>query len=483
MNDTRQIEAIVDAEREMLVDLSHRIWKFAELPYKEKESSALLAEKLRVHGFEVTFGCAGIPTAFVARWSSPVSGGMTAGFLGEFDALDGLSQEAGRASKASESAGAPGHGCGHNALGAGSLGAAIALKKYLTVNNMPGAVIYYGCAGEEGAGSKQFMARDGLFDGTDFVYSWHPANRNGVDSHSTSAIMGGNFIFAGVAAHAGGTPWLGRSALDAAELMSVGTNYLREHMIEKARIHYAYSDVGGVSPNVVQDRAVVKYEVRSPKIDQVEELFERVVNVAKGAALMTGTESRHEVTFAFSDYAPNDALARVADECMREIGAPKWDESDYALARAFLSTYGHETMKSIRERVAERWGESWADEVLARPLDSEIQSYDPEGRYIVESGSTDVGDVTYAVPTAGLRVATACVGNVGHSWQMTAQAGSSIADKGLITAAKMLALAAVRTMARPDVVAEAKRIVGVRNGGKGYVCPLPDDVKPPVGRY
>jgi aminobenzoyl-glutamate utilization protein B len=263
--------------------------------------------------------------------------------------------------------------------------------------------------------------------------------------------------------------------------MSVGVNYLREHIIDGARVHYAYADAGGVAPNVVQDHSLVKYEVRSPKVSQVKALFERVVKVARGAALMTETAMEYEVTMAFSDYQPNDALAAIADGCMREVGAPGWDEEDYRLAKKFLSSYNGTTREAIRESMAETYGPGRVSELWERPLDSEIQPYVP-GRKDVSGGSTDVGDVTYTVPCLNLHVATACIGNVGHTWQMTAQARSSIGRKGLLTAVKALALTALRTMDEPEAVERAKALVLARNGGK-YQCPLPDDLEPPVGRY
>jgi aminobenzoyl-glutamate utilization protein B len=293
--------------------------------------------------------------------------------------------------------------------------------------------------------------------------------------------MGANFEFKGVTSHAGGSPHLGRSALDAAELMSVGVNYLREHMIDQARVHYAYVDAGGVSPNVVQDHALIKYEVRSPKVKQVKELFERVVNVAKGAALMTDTKMNYEVTMAFSDYITNSALASVADECLKEIGAPEWDDEDYALAKAYLDSYNETVLTSIKEKIIETYGEDKLEEKLQEPLDDIIHSYDSKNKNY-QTGSTDVGDVCYAVPTLNFEVATACIGNVLHTWQMTGQSGSRIGIKGMMVAAKAMALAAVRTMNRPDIIEEAKKIVLLQNGGS-YECPLPDYVKPPVGRY
>lgn len=263
--------------------------------------------------------------------------------------------------------------------------------------------------------------------------------------------------------------------------MSVGCNYLREHVIPEARIHYAYIDAGGTAPNVVQDRAVVRYEVRAPYVSQVKELFARVERVAQGAAMMTDTRVECELAMAFTEYLPNQALAQVANQCMEEIGAPPWDESDYRLAKGFLDTYNPEVQANIRSEIARIYGEDRVEAILAKPLDSQIHPFAPQNMRLV-AGSTDVGDVGYAVPTLNINVATCCVGNVGHTWQMTAQSCSPLAHKGLLTAAKILALSAVRTMERPDVMAAAKAEVVKRNGGK-YVCPLPDSVEPPIDTY
>lgn len=478
MSELQFVEKVLEEKKEKIFDVSNKIWEFSELPYNEYKSSNLLIEVLEMEGFKINKCVAGIPTAFTASFGN---GKPVFGFLGEYDALDKLSQVAGCIERNPVVEGMPGHGCGHNVLGAGSLGAAIVTKEYLVSNQLSGTVVYYGCPAEEGAGSKQFMARDGIFDNVDFVFTWHPSTINQVQSTRTVAIMGANFKFKGLTSHAGGSPHLGRSALDAAELMSVGVNYLREHMIDQARIHYAYVDAGGISPNVVQDRSLIKYEVRSPKVRQVKELFERVVNVANGAALMTETEVDYEITMAFSDYIPNDALAEIADEAFKEVGAPKWDEDDYKLAKAYLFSYNETTLQSIKEYIIEKYGEENLDEILEKPLDSTVHSYDGQNiRYV--SGSTDVGDVSYAVPTINLNVATSCIGNVGHTWQMTGQSGSQIAKKGLLTATKVMALAAIKTMKKPEVIENAKKFVLKQNGGT-YGCPLPNYVKPPIGRY
>lgn len=480
MTDREWIQQSVEKNADMLIKVSDAIWEYAELPFQETRSAALLIQRLQESGFQVQSGLAGIPTCFTGTYTAG-SGGPVVGFLGEYDALSGLSQAPGQPVKAPVTPGGNGHGCGHCALGAGALGAAIALKDYLDATGKSGTVIYFGCPAEEGAGSKQFMARAGLFDGVDFVYTWHPSIANSVEAVHYNAIMGANFRFYGLTSHAGSTPYLGRSALDACELMSVGCNYLREHVVPEARIHYAYIDAGGTAPNVVQDRAVVRYEVRAPYVSQVKELFARVERVAQGAAMMTDTRVECELAMAFTEYLPNQALAQVANQCMEEIGAPPWDEADYRLAKGFLDTYNPEVQANIRTEIARIYGEDRVEAILAKPLDSQIHPFAPQNMRLV-AGSTDVGDVGYAVPTLNINVATCCVGNVGHTWQMTAQSCSPLAHKGLLTAAKILALSAVRTMEQPEVMAAAKAEVVKRNGGK-YVCPLPDSVEPPIDTY
>ena len=480
MKDLEFLEQVINEKAAMILDANDKIWEYAELAFHETKSAALLCDILEKEGFTLTTGDAGIPTCFTATFSYG-SGKPVMGILGEYDALSSLSQKAAATTKEPLIEGAPGHGCGHCALGTGSLAAALAVKEYLVANKKDGTIIYFGCPAEEGAGSKQFMARAGMFDNVDFIYTWHPATQNAVDCSHNNAIMGANFEFKGDSAHAGGCPYLGRSALDAVELMNVGCNYLREHMIPEARIHYAYIDAGGTAPNVVQDHAVIRYEVRSPRVSQVKELFERVKNVARGASIMTDTEMNCELAMAFTEYIPNNALAAVADECLKEVGAPKWDEADYELAKTFLHTFPEITMENIRNQIIETYGEDRLEEIMERPLDSEIHPFSPD-KVKLTAGSTDVGDVGYAAPTLNICVATACVGNVGHSWQMVAQSCSPIAHKGLLTAAKVMALSCIRTMDRPDVIEAAKKEVTKRNGGH-YTCPLPDSVKPPLDTY
>ena len=456
------VNEVIDKKQEFLIDTSKKIWDYAELPYKEYKSQELLCQILAEAGFEIEKDVAEIPTAFVAR-AKIGEEGFKMGFLGEYDALDALSQQASITTKKPVEEGAPGHGCGHNLLGVGALGAALTLKEYLVAEKLTGTVIYYGCPAEEGAGAKQFMARAGVFDEADFVYTWHPSTVNGVDDAGCNAIMGASFEFFGTSSHAGGSPHKGRSALDTAELMSVGVNYMREHIIDQARIHYAYANTGGSAPNVVHDYAKVKYEVRTPKVEDLKDLFRRVVNVAKGAALMVETQMKYEVTMAFSNYFPNDALAEIANECYLEIGAPKWSDEDYALAKQYADSYGESVSSS------------------EKALASTVTLYNKDNKE-VNGGSTDVGDVCYTGPTLNILAACACEGNIWHTWQTTAQMASAIGYKGMITATKVMALSAIRTMQRPGAIKRAKKITKEYNGGK-YSCPLPAEVKPPLNTY
>ena len=474
------VKNLVAAKADTTMRLAKQIWNYAELSYEETRSAAVLIAALKEEGFAIEEGIAGIPTAFTATYQVG-TGKPIVGFLAEYDALAGLSQKAGCPAREAVEPGGAGHGCGHNLLGAGCYAAAVALKDYLVQEDGNGTVVFFGCPAEEGAGSKQFIARAGYFDGVDFAYTWHPETINEVGSKGSVAIMGANFTFDGVAAHAGAEPHLGRSALDAVELMNVGCNYLREHMIDAARIHYAYSDPGGTAPNVVPSHAVIKYEVRAPKVSQVQELFTRVVDVAKGAALMTGTKMQYEITMAFSDYMANRTLGAVVDGCMRELGAPEWTEEDYALAAQFLRTYPRTTMLGIREKLGAYFEPDELDAALERPLDRVIHPFDPK-QTEYSSGSTDVGDVGYATPTVMFHVATACLGNVGHSWQNTAFACSEIGMKGMLRAAEILTLASIRTMQQPELIEKARAELYRKNGGS-YRCPLPDYVTPPIGRY
>ncbi len=480
MSQVEDVKKYVAEVGDLSVKLAHDIWGYAELSYTEEKSSAELIEALKAEGFTIETGLAEIPTAFSAKYSVG-TGKPVMGLLAEYDALDALSQKSGCTHKEPLVPGAPGHGCGHNLLGAGCFATAVALKRYMVDNKLDGTVVFFGCPAEEGAGSKQFMARAGCFDDVDFCYTWHPASQNTVPSTGNSAIMGANFIFDGIASHAGGAPHLGRSALDGVELMNIGVNYLREHIIDQARVHYAYSNAGGTAPNVVQDHAVIKYEVRAPKVYQMKELFARVANIAAGAAQMTETKMHYDITMAFSDFINNKTLGPVMAQALEDLGTPEWTEEEYAFAKEMLYTLDRGTLNNQKEAMKVDFEGQDIDALMNRPLDTTIHPYDPKCT-IYRSGSTDVGDVAYACPTAMLSVATSGIGTVGHSWQYTAFSDSSIGFKGMLKAAEVMMLSCLRTMNDPELIEKAKKEVLEMNGGK-YTCPLPETVKPPIGTY
>ena len=468
---------VIDQKAETVFDVSDGIWDHAELPFREYQSMELLAGALENEGFTVERGVGKLPTAFKATYGS---GKPAMGILAEYDALSGLNQAAG-ATEPLRIAGADvGHGCGHNLFAGGSFAAALAVKAYIEETGK-GSITLFGCPAEEGGSGKVFMVREGVFDGIDAVVSWHPEKMYMVRTRPALANTKVSYAFTGIAAHAGGSPHKGRSALDAVELMNVGCNYLREHMETTSRIHYAITDSGGMAPNVVQAHAVIKYEVRAPKTTQAQELFTRVVDVAKGAALMTGTKMQYEITMAFSDYVPNKTLGVVVDEAMRDLGAPDWTEEDFALAAEFLRTYPRTTMVGIKEHLQSYFDPDELEVMLKKPLHSDIYPFNPkENAYM--SGSTDVGDVGYATPTVMFNMATACLGNVGHSWQNTALSCSPLGMKGTLRAAEALVLASVRTIEQPELIEKAKAELIRKNGGK-YICPLPEYVVPPIGKY
>lgn len=467
------VQAAVEGKADRILDLSDQVFCFAETGFREEKSAELFCRKLTEEGFCVEQGIAGMPTAFRAKYGS---GKPVIGLLAEYDALPGLGQVGGSVIKQETKGNSAGHGCGHNLLGAGVFGAALGVKKYLEEHPERGTVILFGCPSEEKGNAKTIMARDGEFDGVDAALTWHPADRNMVASYSSLANVSVYFDFKGITSHAAAAPELGRSALDAAELMSVGVNYLREHVIQEARIHYAYIDVGGNAPNVVQGSSRVHYFIRAPKTYQVLEIFERVKDIARGAALMTGTESSFEIYSGVSDCIPNRVLSGVLYNAMTEVGAPAFDEADFALAADFFhKAYPEEKVKANEAALAAEYSQERSREKAERPLDTEIAplcwSIPPI------AGSTDVGDVSHVVPTAQLSYATSALKTALHSWQATAQGNTSIAHKAVLAAGKAIALAAVRIMEEPSIADKAKEEWKTVTGGQ-YVCPITKEVKP-----
>jgi aminobenzoyl-glutamate utilization protein B len=459
---------VVDSKSPAFAAVADRIWDHAELRFDEHRSIEEQIALLEAEGFRVTRNLGGIPTAFVAEAGS---GGPVLGFLGEFDALAGLSQEAGVAEPKPLKPGATGHGCGHNLLGAGAMLAAVAARDALAEQGLPGTVRYYGCPGEEGGSGKTFMARAGTFADIDAAVSWHPGVVSSVMSSRSLANFQVYFRFHGRASHAAGSPWLGRSALDAVEIMNMGVNYLREHMPLDCRVHYAITNSGGNSPNVVQAEAEVLYLIRGPRVRDAQALFERVKACAEGAATMTGTRMSMEIDKACSDTIPNTALEMRMFENLSAIGAPAFDAADRAFAAAIRRSLNEEDIADSINAVGA------PEEVGAQPLHEGVLHFDGHAR--PGNGSTDVGDVSQIVPTVQCWGATWAVGTPFHTWQAVAQGKSPGAHKGMVQAAKAMAATALDIFQDPELLARAKAELKQRTGGRPYACPIPDDVLPP----
>jgi aminobenzoyl-glutamate utilization protein B len=468
MQNSDKIWQFVDARREAYEALSDRVWETPEICYAEFRSVAEHRAMLAEEGFRITETLGGIPTAIMGEAGG---GGPVIAILGEYDALPGLSQVAGIAEARELVPGGHGHGCGHNMLGSASLLAATAVKTYLAREGLKGRVRYYGCPAEEGGAAKAFMVRAGLFDDVDIAITWHPAAINRVDDAISLANTRIDFSFQGRAAHAAAAPHLGRSALDAVELMNVGVNYMREHMPSDARIHYAMIDAGGVAPNVVQAKATVRYAIRARDLPGLRPLIERVVKVAQGAALMTETTVGFKVVSAVSNLLGNAPLEEAMQAQFERLGAPPFDAADRNYAAQIQATLSPEDIASAFARAG----------VPARrdsPLCDFVVPYGTKGAAMM--GSTDVGDVSWVVPTVQARVATHAIGTPGHSWQITAQGKSGQAKKGLVHAAKVMAAVAIAALEDETLIARAKADHKARTSATPYRSPLPAEVEPPL---
>ena len=477
--DKKQMMEYIDQRRDVIVDVNDRIWEYAETAFVEYRSVDLLCGILEKEGFQVEKGIANLSTAFAARFGS---GKPVIGLLAEYDALDGLNQKAGSAVRepvSAEQAGKPGHGCGHNCLGAGILASALGIKAYLQNNGVSGTVIVYGCPGEEGGSGKAFMAREGVFDECDVALTWHAGAEFSLSNGTGLANYQVLYKFYGVAAHAGAAPENGRSALDAVELMNTGVQYLREHMIEKARIHYAITNTGGFSPNVVQARADVLYLIRAPKSSQVAELYERVNDIARGAALMTGTRVEIDFVKGCSEKIRNDVLAKLVYRNMEEISLPTYTSEEWELATAVREQC--RKCKTPLQSAIDRCGEAHRPELEElykedRGINDFLLPY--YANDIPVGGSSDVGDVSWVCPVGALRAVTTAAGTPGHSWQFTSCNNTSIAHKGVMYAGKVMAGTAIDLLNDPQTIEQAKAEHQKRVGPKGYQCPIPAGVMP-----
>jgi aminobenzoyl-glutamate utilization protein B len=483
--DKSGLAAYVDSIGELLTGISDSLWDYAETAFEEYQSAAILKETLARYGFEVEDKTGGIDTAFCATYGS---GKPVIGILAEYDALSGLSQKALAVTeepRQGEDDNANGHGCGHNLFGAGSVGAALAVKEYLAANKLPGTIKLFGCPGEEGGSGKAFMARGGVFAGLDAAFAWHPFAVNAVMELKLLANYQVLYKFRGKASHAAASPHLGRSALDAVELMNVGVNFLREHVIPEARIHYAITNTGGFSPNVVQAHGEVLYLIRSPRSPQVEEIYRRVNKIAQGAALMTETELEIEFIKACADVIPNKILGRVLYDNFKVQKLPHYTEEEQAYAAALAKTSikppGSEAVMFLANAVKDQ--AEYAKRLGEKKLCDLILPFYDETPEFVYPGSSDVGDVSWNVPTAQIAVACYALGTAEHSWQLVSQTRSSLGHKGLILAAKVIAGACVDALEHPELVEKAKAEWERRLEGQPYRSAIPPEVKPrPIGK-
>ncbi|MCL2498394.1 MAG: amidohydrolase [Symbiobacteriaceae bacterium] len=458
----------IDRRAQSLTELSLKIWGFAEAGFLEIESSKAQVAYLEQEGFHITKPMGGMPSAFMAEYGS---GKPIVGYLGEFDALPRLSQKGVHIAKEPLEVGAPGHGCGHNLLGVGALGAALMVKDAIAAGTVQGTVRYYGCPAEELLAGKVFMARDGVFNDLDICFSWHPSSMNNVSTGSSSAMNSVKFNFFGRTAHAAGDPHNGRSALDAVELMNIATNYLREHVTTDVRIHYVISNGGG-EPNIVPAEATVWYYVRAPKREQVEQVYQRVIACAEGAARMTDTTFEIEFISGCYNTKNNAPLEDMLYEKWQEVGAPVPTEEEKTFAKQLIESSnpeGHVATAARMKRMGIDITDKYTGDFIV-PIQQNNRGVGGGG------GSTDVGDVSHIVPTAQIGAATSAIGCPGHSWQITSCSASSFAQKAMLQAAKVLGLGGIEVLKNPALREAAWKTFN--DEGTKYVSPLPEGLKP-----
>lgn len=468
------IEGRIAGRTEDLISISEEIWNHPELRFEEEFSSEILAKYLEQEGFKVERGIANIDTAFEASYGS---GFPVIAFLGEYDALSNLSQVSGSDEQKAITENGNGHGCGHHMLGTSAMAAAIATKDYLKEHNLEGTIRFYGCPGEEGGSGKTFMAREGLFDDVDTAICWHPWNYTSVWTHESLANFQVSFKFKGQATHAAASPHLGRSGLDAVELMNVGANYLREHVEDSARFHYAITNSGGISPNVVPPEAEVLYLMRDVTVEKARNIYERIQKIAEGAALMTETEMTMNFEKACSNYIRNNVLEEVMSDELKEIGDITYNDKELAFAEEIYNTLSSGEVQDTVNKVESAYQK--ADETPPETFEKLLGKalpYSKEGSLL--SGSTDVGDVSQITPTVQCLATCYAFGTQMHTWQTVTQGKTSFAQKGMLHASKIMAHTASALLDNPEKVKDAKDELKKRRNHTEYVCPIPDGIEP-----
>ncbi len=472
------VDDIITSRRDDFCAIADDIWDHPETRFQEFWSAARLADALETEGFQLTRHAGGIPNAFIASYGE---GKPVIALLGEFDALAGLSQQAHSAEPTSATPGENGHGCGHNLLGTAAFAAAVAAKQWLQQQGGAGTLRFYGCPGEEGGSGKTFMVREGLFDDIDAALTWHPEAWAGMFSTSTLANIQAAWRFTGTAAHAANSPHLGRSALDAVTLMTTGSNFLNEHIIEKARVHYAITDTGGVSPNVVQAQAEVLYLIRAPEMADVQQIFARIEKIAQGAALMTETSVSCRFEKACSSYLPNRTLEAAMYQAVCHYGTPQWCDEERAFAADIRATLGVNDINNSLKNIAGTSGEegkAFARRHHDTVLIDEVAPWAATENVL--AGSTDVGDVSWKAPVAQCFSPCFAIGTPLHSWQLVSQGRTSIAHKGMLLAGKILGATAIRLFSdRPLLEASQQELAQVL-AVSPYQCPIPRDVVPSI---
>ena len=476
MNNTiENINELLTNYEQEIITLADQIWGIAETRFEEHDSAQLLTGYLENNGFEVEIGVGGLPTAFVASFGTK---GPVIGILGEYDALPGLSQKPATSVREAIVDGANGHGCGHNLLGTAGIAAVAVLKDLIAAGEFEGTIRYYGCPAEEGGSGKTFMVREGVFNDVDIALTWHPNSFTSVFSFSSLANYQVYFEFEGIAAHAANSPHLGRSALDAMELMNVGVNYLREHIPTTARVHYAVTNTGGMSPNVVQSQAEVLYLIRSKTIAEVDDIYKRILKIAEGAALMTETKVTVKFDKACSNYIPNDTINKIIFDKLNEVGLPEYSDEEYAYAQQMAGTISQQELMSAKEeimRLAGTQAENLQLEEMDSPFFEEVIPYEKSQEAM--AGSTDVADVSWVVPTAQFFTTCFVLGTPLHTWQLVSQGKTSLGHKGMLYAGKVLAATAVELFKNKDYIEQAKRELEEQTKN-AYHNPIPKDVQP-----
>lgn len=457
-----------------LENLAKKIWDNPELKFNEKVSSKLQIDFMKSQGFMIRENLAEIPTAFSAIWGSS---GPKIAFLGEFDALSGMSQKADLFHKESIITGAPGHGCGHHLLGVGSMEAAIKLKNYIIENDIEATVVYFGCPGEEGGSGKAFMVKQGVFNDIDIALTWHPFNHNHVITGSTLSNIQCYVSYKGISSHAASSPHLGRSALDALELTNIGVQFLREHMEDTDRIHYSIIDSGSKSPNVVQSYAKGLYLIRSRNNESVLSLFERFKDIVRGSALIAGVDYNIEFDKSCSNVIPNRTLEELLYTAFLEAGPCRYTEDEKKYANGFKQNFPNVNFKNQSVMQMTEDYQKELNYMKNNPLDEKILEYNFNNSIMM--GSSDVGDVSNIVPTAQISVACFAFGTIGHSWEEVAQGKSSIAMKGMHKASEVLYLTAVKLLQNTDIIKQAKKELSERTHNK-FISPVPDGKKPNI---